>query len=58
MQNEKQKTEGRSVEQPPRDRMIRKPANTRDVLGRDPKLDVFVGGTGMVKHPTLNKLRD
>lgn len=35
---------------PASDRMIRKPATTRDVLGRDPKFRVMAGGTGKLIH--------
>lgn len=44
------KTDGKPVaaalQEPPRDRMIRRPATTRDVLGRDPKLNVAAIGNG------------
>ncbi len=48
----------KAVEKPPQDRMIRRPASTRDVLGRDPKGDVIAGANGLIRHPTLKRMHD
>lgn len=46
----KKKAGCKALEKPPQDRMVRRPASTREVLGRDPKRSVVAVGNGKLVH--------